>query len=680
MEEISERSTWSVECKKLNNNFAELDSLVSNDKGIFSTDTALKNAYPAASNKKGFFAFVGTQNPFRKWEVQADARQWIDTGEDINIADIDLTQYSKKSDVQTDVNDSTNPVASNAVLKEINKTLIANTISNYPFTLDSARQYPDVPKAVTDIKITTKDYTDDVYLSGIIINTGSLSLLYIKKGSGNESDPVIAHIVDLIPLKTIGSITYFKLDQYVNSGYEGYIGIDLSIDINKTSNSIKLPLLKECFDADFKDQYNVSQLSDDVSGLEKDVAGLKTFTVDYDLWSRYVTLPGFMGKNGEIANYTDPNWNRSDFIPFPENTEIDIRCLGHNAINSISFYTTNKYTDFTSGDGAASQTTYEKKITSPEGTKYIILSGGSDTYPVAESSKPFRATYKRDLIKDINNTEESISEINNTILKNSLSYIPKKQLKIILLPDDTIELFGDSNSSTDYIWYKNTMQDFTGATVRNDGISGATTAQLASNASLQRIFDANPKLIIALVGGNDTGAPGTVGTFSGIIEGEPIVHETDITQDYNGTTFIQAVSHIMRKVNAYYYNIRERANLTGNETEAEKEAKIDAVIKPYFVFCTPLPQKRNNASDPFSQPENWERKANAVRECCMLYGVHCIDVLKLIGIDMTKEPYWVGPTDMNTNNGVYTMDGLHLNKYGCEVKYVPLLCGEIGLG
>ena len=35
--------------------------------------------------------------------------------------------------------------------------------------------------------------------------------------------------------------------------------------------------------------------------------------------------------------------------------------------------------------------------------------------------------------------------------------------------------------------------------------------------------------------------------------------------------------------------------------------------------------------------------------------------------DMSVEPYWTLPTDKNTNNGVYFMDGLHPNKYGYEI-------------
>src|SRR3546814_9785837 len=93
------------------------------------------------------------------------------------------------------------------------------------------------------------------------------------------------------------------------------------------------------------------------------------------------------------------------------------------------------------------------------------------------------------------------------------------------------------------------------------------------------------KLIVALLGANDGGAAGTVGTF-GAIPGEPVVSETDIDADYAGTKFIQAVSHIIRKLVADYDNVRERADLSGSETESEKQAKIDAVLKPMIAIAT----------------------------------------------------------------------------------------------
>lgn len=253
----------------------------------------------------------------------------------------------------------------------------------------------------------------------------------------------------------------------------------------------------------------------------------------------------------------------------------------------------------------------------------------------------------------------------------------QKQVKIKLSASDKILLYGTSISSTDYPWYKESMEQLTGSIVYNGGFSGATSYTLARNLNLQRIWDYAANLVVIEMGANDSGAPGTVGTF-GAISGETLVSETDINVDYNGTYFIQAVSHVIRKFKAMYENIRVRANLTGTETEAEKTAKIDAVLKPYLVFSTGLPQKRNNSSDPFSIASNWIRKRDAIVECCNKYNIHCIDVMNTIGWNMDIEPYWVSPTNKINNNGVKTMDGLHPNKYG-YYDMAQVVCGGIGI-
>ncbi|MCQ2386811.1 MAG: SGNH/GDSL hydrolase family protein, partial [Clostridia bacterium] len=82
------------------------------------------------------------------------------------------------------------------------------------------------------------------------------------------------------------------------------------------------------------------------------------------------------------------------------------------------------------------------------------------------------------------------------------------------------------------------------------------------------------------------------------------------------------------------------------------------------IFCTTLPQKRENDQNPFSNPENWLRKRNAVIECCEKYRVPCLDLYSLLPWDFSREPYWVSPTSMVENRGIYTMDGLHPNKFG----------------
>jgi len=230
-----------------------------------------------------------------------------------------------------------------------------------------------------------------------------------------------------------------------------------------------------------------------------------------------------------------------------------------------------------------------------------------------------------------------------------------------------IMLYGDSISSTDYPWYKQFMEELTGAEVYNAGFSGFNSQQLALDCQLQRIFDYDPDLIICLVGANDTGECGTVGTFGAT--DEPLVQETDITQDYDGDTFIQAISHIQRKVEAYYYNFKKRAG----------KANPSTINRPYLVFCTTLCQNRAPVeTNPFSQPVNWERKRDAIVESCLLFKVHCIDLFNMCSWDFSMEPSWTLPTDKVDDRGIYTMDGLHPNRYGAE--YLSrCVCGDLGL-
>lgn len=280
-----------------------------------------------------------------------------------------------------------------------------------------------------------------------------------------------------------------------------------------------------------------------------------------------------------------------------------------------------------------------------------------------------------------------------------------------------IFLFGDSISSEDYPWYKEYLEQYTLATVYNQGASGRGAAYLASNAYFQRLATYPSDLVVALIGANDNGTQGTVGTFSATSVlaqmGESVVQETDISIDYNGTTFIQAISHTIRKWMATYYNFRLAANLTANildtengnevvyplsgtatetqciayaesqgwtlgygqryvmmstETSDIKREKLMSMKHPKFILCTTLPEKKYNASSHWSNPENWERKRQACIECAEKYNIPLIDLAKEFAIDWNAEPYAPGQgyttTAKTDNQGVYTMDGLHPNEFG----------------
>ena len=218
-----------------------------------------------------------------------------------------------------------------------------------------------------------------------------------------------------------------------------------------------------------------------------------------------------------------------------------------------------------------------------------------------------------------------------------------------------ILLAGDSRSSDDYTFYKEILEKKSGATVLTDGASGCTAAYNASDEYFNRIVSDDHDFSIWLVGGNDPGSRGTVGTFSPVSPlaeaGEPVVTETDIVSDYAGDTFIQAVDHMMRKYKTLFYDPAKNAS-----------GRIQRMI-----FCTDLPQQRDSEESEWSLQENWERKRLAIMECCEKNGIPCLDLYALCGFDMSFEPMFHAPTDTKTNNGIYYMDGLHPNPRGIDL-------------
>ena len=212
------------------------------------------------------------------------------------------------------------------------------------------------------------------------------------------------------------------------------------------------------------------------------------------------------------------------------------------------------------------------------------------------------------------------------------------------LKGKVIFLAGDSRSSTDYTFYKEILERKTGAKVLVEGASGCLTAYNASNEYFERLKQKHD-FSIWLVGGNDEGSVGTIGTFSAESElgktGEKVVTETDIEEEYNGDTFIQAVDYIMRKY---------KAECPGGR----------------MIFCTDLPQQRDSKESEWSKEENWERKREAIIECCEKNQVQCLDLYGLCQFDMEEEPMFKAPTDTETNKGKFFMDGLHPNPNGIE--------------
>lgn len=276
----------------------------------------------------------------------------------------------------------------------------------------------------------------------------------------------------------------------------------------------------------------------------------------------------------------------------------------------------------------------------------------------------------------INEMRELIDRIDKEVNTDMLPITAPTRAKVLLGEGKKVLLYGDSISSSLYHndAYERLIKAYTGADVYAGGYPGYTTAQIASDANLQRIYDYDPDLIIFQCGGNETGED--CGTF-GAVSTQTLCEPTDITQDFKGDYMIQAIDHMLRKVKAHYYNIIERAGvqLPINGSEQDKKDAINSLKKPYIAIWTPLPQKRSVETGPFSLPRNWLNKRNAVVEVCNLHGFHCIDVYAYNGIDWSLEPLYQGE-QFEKIFGIYTHDGVHPNPWGYE-KICNVIAGSL---
>lgn len=344
---------------------------------------------------------------------------------------------------------------------------------------------------------------------------------------------------------------------------------------------------------------------------------------------------------------SDENWVHTDYIPVIAGRTLKLGMHGHTSVNSVSFYNSSKtllsgiIADISYLYGGTEKLKYGTVVI-PSEAAYVRLSYRTNC-TTRNSCK-----YKIDIFGDLLGEAEKTKQLERKVA--ALQQTSDKPLR-----GKTIFLAGDSRSSTDYSFYREALNEKSGADIIVGGASGWSTAQIASNTYFERLKNYPHDFSIWLVGGNDIGAPGTIGTFSANSlngqNGESVVSETDISADYSGNTFIQAVDHIMRKYKSMFYDWK-----TLNNGQ-----------KPKMIFCTDIPQKRSGGDSTWSLKDNWLRKRNAIVECCEKNNIAMLDLYGLCNFDMSYEPEWTSPTDKVNNNGLYFMDGLHPNKYGIDI-------------
>lgn len=249
---------------------------------------------------------------------------------------------------------------------------------------------------------------------------------------------------------------------------------------------------------------------------------------------------------------------------------------------------------------------------------------------------------------------------------NSLNKIEKLENKIKELESKPklngkkILLFGDSRSSSDYTWYKDKLEEKTGAIVLNKGKSGATPKSMIDEGYLDEMLNVEHDICIMFLCGNISGYSKSLGTFSWgsalQTRGEDVVTRCEDLDTFDTTTYskpIQQIDYMIQKYNNKYYNDRQH--------------------KLYVL--TDVPSKRKGESHGYRIVCNLG-KSEMIKEVCTQNEVTYIDTMRECGFNEDFEPAYTPPTDTTTNNGVYYMDGLHLNEFGCDVL-TNIICKNI---
>lgn len=234
----------------------------------------------------------------------------------------------------------------------------------------------------------------------------------------------------------------------------------------------------------------------------------------------------------------------------------------------------------------------------------------------------------------------------------SVSLSGTKQTQLIKnLKGKTILLFGDSRSSSDYTWYKDLLEEKTGATVLNNGKSGATPKSMIDSGYLDEMLDIPHDICIMFLCGNISGAKSFIGTFSygSTLNtwGEDVVSRWNGSDSFDTTESSKAIQHVDYIVQKY-------------------NKKFFADRKHKLYMLTDIPSKREGEQHNYTISCNYG-KSEMIKEVCAQNKVPYIDTMTKCRFNEDFEPAYTPPTDLTTNKGVYYMDGLHLNEYGNDV-------------
>lgn len=159
---------------------------------------------------------------------------------------------------------------------EVNKRAV-NRLTDYPFTVDAAMEFPDLTDCIIDLVITKKpeDFNYPLYLQSIRRQNNKLNLLQISADGYTNSigtGMVMFLGFDTVFYRSVNGFIYVKLLGYLDSGLEGYICIDENALGNVSKLDIKADFVNDIYNTDYPSLYKLlqTQIIDTSSFVTKD--------------------------------------------------------------------------------------------------------------------------------------------------------------------------------------------------------------------------------------------------------------------------------------------------------------------------------------------------------------------------------------------------------------------------
>lgn len=375
--QIKTDSNWGDAASTLNSNFQNMNvdlekvkSSTTKFKGYFTTETALKQAYP--SPKVGDTAWVGSTYPGTVYDVHTDGI-WHNTGTAPDTETVDLTDYAKKEEL-TELENKLDSleVETDTELNDESQKPIANSVVAKKF------------KEVEDKLIPIYGDLEGEYIKGQYISSGDSIKSDDGYGMYKYDISQIKNIVDIYTPLTGNSYvkTYalYKYDSPVLFGPLTSKSNQESVDLSSYDANI---LYVSCRNSNTEVSVHVKTLGEKINdntlyienvekSVEEKISDVITEkTLDEGEWiSGYITPEG---------KYTvDGAWRVTDFIDISNMVSAEVSLIGQHNISMISYYSSNEQSTFINGTNITDVSEYKKKISredidkaKEQGAKYI---------------------------------------------------------------------------------------------------------------------------------------------------------------------------------------------------------------------------------------------------------------------------------------------------------------------